>query len=162
MKIEKIRLRHVFGTIETDGRFWEERLVQPLDVYPEFRDTTKRVEWNDQTATSEIAHDAYFVQIETDEGVTGWGESTCGPSAVVDMVNEFGGTLVGKDPGRIEEGTNREGQWAAGVRSESATQAVQGDAEVHETDEGYVARPITWKSAGWTGDKGRTGKRICP
>jgi galactonate dehydratase len=44
-----------------------------------------------------------YVKIETDEGITGWGESTCGPSAVVDMVNEFGETLVGKDPGRIEE-----------------------------------------------------------
>ena len=39
MKIEKIRIRHVFGTIETDGLFWEERLVMPLDVYSEFRDS---------------------------------------------------------------------------------------------------------------------------
>ena len=44
-----------------------------------------------------------FVKIETDEGITGWGEASCGPYAVVSMVNEFGETLVGKDPGRIEE-----------------------------------------------------------
>ena len=73
MKIEKIRLRHVFGTIETDGLFWEERLVQPLDVYEEFRDIGGRVEWGSANSKNELAHDAYFVQIETDEGVIGIG-----------------------------------------------------------------------------------------
>ena len=67
MKIEKIRIRHVFGTIETDGLFWEERLVMPLDVYSEFRDSDNRVKWSDQTADDHMPHDAYFVQIETDE-----------------------------------------------------------------------------------------------
>ncbi|MCH8818156.1 MAG: galactonate dehydratase [Chloroflexi bacterium] len=44
-----------------------------------------------------------YVKIGTDEGITGWGEATCGPLAVANMVEEFGETLVGKDPGRIEE-----------------------------------------------------------
>ncbi len=73
MKIEKIRLRHVFGTIETDGRFWEERLVWPLDVYPEFREILDRTERSGQKSENALAHDAYFVQIETDEGVIGIG-----------------------------------------------------------------------------------------
>ena len=55
MKIEKVRLRHVFGTIETEGTFWEERLVTPLDVYPEFRDVTKRVEWSKQATENETS-----------------------------------------------------------------------------------------------------------
>ena len=97
MKIEKIRLRHVFGTIETDGRFWEERLVQPLDVYPEFRDTAKRVEWNDQTATSEIAHDAYFVQIETDEGVVGIGGPMDKAIAFI-IEDQLASFLIDRDP----------------------------------------------------------------
>ena len=44
-----------------------------------------------------------YVKIETDEGITGWGESTCGPLIVGGMVDEIGATLVGRDPSRIEE-----------------------------------------------------------
>ena len=44
-----------------------------------------------------------YVKIETDEGITGWGESTCGPLIVAGMVDEIGSTLIGKDPHRIEE-----------------------------------------------------------
>ena len=43
-----------------------------------------------------------FVRIQTDEGITGWGEATSGPLAVATMVDEFGSTLVGEDPGEIE------------------------------------------------------------
>ena len=101
MQIEKIRLRHVFGTIETDGLFWEERLVQPLDVYEEFRDVTKRVEWSSQRSSNELSHDAYFVQIETDEGAIGIG----GPMdrAVAFIIdNELSRYLIGRDPLAIE------------------------------------------------------------
>ena len=44
-----------------------------------------------------------FVKIETDEGITGWGEATSGPMAVATMVEEFGELLIGKEPGRIEQ-----------------------------------------------------------
>jgi galactonate dehydratase len=44
-----------------------------------------------------------YVKVSTDEGITGWGESTCGPLTVANMVEEIGATLVGKDPHRIEE-----------------------------------------------------------
>ena len=44
-----------------------------------------------------------YVKIETDEGISGWGESTCGPLIVAGMVDEIGATLIGKDPSRIEE-----------------------------------------------------------
>ena len=44
-----------------------------------------------------------YVKVETDEGIVGWGDATCGPLSVASMVEEFGGLLVGKDPGRIEE-----------------------------------------------------------
>jgi L-rhamnonate dehydratase len=101
MKIEKVRLRHVFGTIETDGLFWEERLVMPLDVYDEFRDTSKRVKWGDQAQDTHLDNDAYFVQIETDEGVIGIG----GPmdKAVAFIIeNELSRYLIGRDPLAIE------------------------------------------------------------
>ena len=49
------------------------------------------------------ARNYVFVKIETDEGITGWGEATAGPLAVATMVDEFGELLLGKDPGRIEQ-----------------------------------------------------------
>ena len=49
------------------------------------------------------ARNYMFVKIETDEGITGWGEATSGPLAVATMVEEFGQQLIGKDPGRIEQ-----------------------------------------------------------
>ena len=44
-----------------------------------------------------------FVKIETDEGITGWGESTIGPKAVATLIDEFGSLLVGEDPHQIEK-----------------------------------------------------------
>ena len=44
-----------------------------------------------------------YVKVETDEGIVGWGDATCGPLTVASMVEEFGELVVGKDPSRIEE-----------------------------------------------------------
>lgn len=44
-----------------------------------------------------------FVKIETDEGITGWGEATCGPLSVATMVEEFGEVITGRDPMEIEK-----------------------------------------------------------
>ena len=44
-----------------------------------------------------------YVKVETDEGIVGWGDATCGPLSVASMVEEFGQLLIGKDPARIEE-----------------------------------------------------------
>ena len=43
-----------------------------------------------------------FVKIETDEGITGWGEATCGPLAAATMIEEFGKVITGCDPMEIE------------------------------------------------------------
>ena len=37
MKITGIKLRKLHGTMEFRGEFWEERLIQPLDIYPEYK-----------------------------------------------------------------------------------------------------------------------------
>ncbi len=54
-------------------------------------------------ANAGVTRNYVFVKIETDEGIVGWGESTCGPLSVANMVEEFGALLIGKDPHRIEE-----------------------------------------------------------
>lgn len=43
-----------------------------------------------------------YVKIETDSGLAGWGEATCGSLAVVKMVEELGSMLLGEDPACIE------------------------------------------------------------
>lgn len=48
-----------------------------------------------------------FVQVETDEGVTGWGEITTYPGpvanwAIAAMLHEVGPFLIGNDPSHIE------------------------------------------------------------
>ena len=73
-QITNVRIRHVFGTIETEGEFWEERLVMPLDVYEEFRVAKQRFNVvTDQSGANHMEHDAYFIQIETDDGAIGIG-----------------------------------------------------------------------------------------
>ena len=41
-----------------------------------------------------------YVRIATDDGVTGWGEASCGTLAVCRMVEELGAELIGADPFR--------------------------------------------------------------
>ena len=44
-----------------------------------------------------------FVKVETDEGITGWGESSIGATSVAAVIDEFGSSIIGLDPFRIEE-----------------------------------------------------------
>ena len=37
MKITDVKLRLVSGTMPTTGEFWEERLIRPIDIYPEHK-----------------------------------------------------------------------------------------------------------------------------
>jgi len=70
MKITAVRLRRLRGTMPTKGKFWEERLVRPIDVYPEYR-ARDDFEGLLQTAPDALPVEATFVQIETDDGVIG-------------------------------------------------------------------------------------------
>jgi len=66
------------------------------------------------TAVHAIAHSApnpdmrgdgrnyCYVKVETDEGLWGWGEATCGSLTVVPMVEELGRAIIGLDPSAIE------------------------------------------------------------
>jgi L-alanine-DL-glutamate epimerase-like enolase superfamily enzyme len=70
MKISAVRLRHVRGTLPTQGPFWEERLVRPIDVYADYR-ARDDFEGLPQTGANALPVETCFVQIETDEGVIG-------------------------------------------------------------------------------------------
>ena len=58
-----------------------------------------------------------FVKVATDEGIVGWGESSIGTHSVAAVVEEFGQSIVGRDPFRIEEHWPR----SAASRSRSGT-----------------------------------------
>jgi L-rhamnonate dehydratase len=69
MRITAVRLRRVSGTLPTQGDMWEERLVRPLDIYPEYR-TRNDFEGGIQTADG-FKISTVFLQIDTDEGLSG-------------------------------------------------------------------------------------------
>ncbi|MDP7613315.1 MAG: mandelate racemase, partial [Dehalococcoidia bacterium] len=108
MKIEKIRLRRLHGSINVENNFWEERLVQPLDVYRNFSEKGTRGVIPDITGidisgkpNSSMPYDAVFVQIETDEGIHGIGGPITDSIAyiVATQLTEF---LIGANPLSIE------------------------------------------------------------
>ncbi len=96
MKITDVRLHQVSGTMPFEGEFWEERLIQPIDVYPEYRSRKNRREmWAD--GQGDVPVSAVFVEIETDEGITGvFGPMTVDVAFIIHR--QFRDILLGEDP----------------------------------------------------------------
>ena len=95
MLITAVRLRRVTGTLSTSGDFWEERLVRPIDVYDEYR---YRQDYEGGVQTDDGFHiSTVFVEIETDDGVTGRAGPI--PEAVAYIVaHSLRRLLIGQDP----------------------------------------------------------------
>jgi L-alanine-DL-glutamate epimerase-like enolase superfamily enzyme len=95
MKITSVKLLQLRGAMPFEGEFWEERLVRPLDLYPQHR--------SDPPASLERAeHGRYwiesiFVRVETDEGVTGTGGPVPHEQAYI-VGRQLAPLLVGQDP----------------------------------------------------------------
>ena len=75
MKITKVELRELNGTLKTEKPFWEERLVRPIDIYPEYRSETL-ADWDKKRGVlyssqkeSALPISAVFVEIVTDNGL---------------------------------------------------------------------------------------------
>ena len=103
MKIKNIKIRHLYGTINTDGNFWEERLVRPIDIYSEFRTNQDWhvINFSNQIDKNKLSHDAYFVQIETNNNFYGIG----GPfdeSIAYIIKNELSQYIINQDPLALE------------------------------------------------------------
>ena len=94
MKITDIKLTELHGVLETDGDLWEERLVRPIDIYPEYRPTGPG--YTARTDGGEYDIRAVFLEIVTDDGVTGMS----GPFGrdVAQQVTGFKSLLIGRDP----------------------------------------------------------------
>jgi L-alanine-DL-glutamate epimerase-like enolase superfamily enzyme len=70
MQITAVRVLRLRGTMQTAGPFWEERLVRPIDIYPEYR-IRDDFEGGVQRDATHFWVEQYFVRIETDEGLHG-------------------------------------------------------------------------------------------
>ena len=100
MKIAKIRFRKLTGTMETNGPFWEERLLRPIDIYPEYR-RGGRTEGGEQVDDKHLRLVQYFLNIETDEGIVGRA-GPVGADAARLVLTQLAPIIVSKDPRAIE------------------------------------------------------------
>ena len=110
MKITDVRLVQVEGTLTHEGEFWEERLVRPVDIYPEHR--VEGVSWQPQRVagvscqSQQVAEDRYhlqaiYVHVDTEEGVTGLSGPISETVAYL-IAQELKPLLIGQDPRAVE------------------------------------------------------------
>ncbi len=70
MKISAVRVLRLRGTMPTEGPFWEERLVRPIDIYPEYR-ARNDFEGGVPAGSDRFKVEQYFLRIEADDGLHG-------------------------------------------------------------------------------------------
>ena len=103
MQITAVRLLQLTGVMEHEGQFWEERLIRPVDIYPEHKDEARRTDKPDagDTGRDNVPITAYFVRIETDDGVYGIGGPFAHEQAYI-IGKQLAPILMGHDPLAIE------------------------------------------------------------
>jgi L-rhamnonate dehydratase len=69
MKVTRLRLRQITGLMDFPGEFWEERLIRPIDVYPEHRAEGPALLPRDDQGRYRIQ--SIFLELLTDEGISG-------------------------------------------------------------------------------------------
>jgi len=99
MKITAVRVSELKGILEHKGEFWEERLIRPLDIYPEHK--AEGPGWTEKVGPDAFRITANFVQIETDADVFGIGGPFPEEQAYI-IVKQIAPLLIGHDPLAIE------------------------------------------------------------
>ena len=99
MKITELKLRELRGVMEHPDPFWEERLIRPLDVYPEFRE--QGADFSASLGDGRYAMRSVFLEIHTDEGVVGL-SGPCGRMEAFIISTALAPLLVGRDAGATE------------------------------------------------------------
>ena len=95
MKITEVRLTQLRGTMDFPGEFWEERLIRPIDVYPEHK--AEGPAWLEKLDEGRYRMQSIFVELVTDEGVNGIGGPISMDQAFI-IDTEFKRLLIGADP----------------------------------------------------------------
>ncbi len=99
MRIASIRIRELTGTLKhPDGPFWEERLIRPVDIYPEFHaQGAQNTNWQPVVpGETESTIVTQFLEIETDDGLVGLAGPVSRDVAVL-LHTEYRDFLVGHD-----------------------------------------------------------------
>jgi L-rhamnonate dehydratase len=99
MKITAVRVFELTGVMEYQGEFWEERLIRPMDIYPEHK--VEGPHWLDKVSEGHYRIQSHFVELETDEGVTGIGGPMPADQAYI-IATQLKPLLMGHDPLAIE------------------------------------------------------------
>ena len=99
MKIAAVRLFETQGVMEYRGTFWEERLVRPVDIYPEHK--AEGAHWLTPIDETHYRVQAHFCQIETDDGVCGLAGPIPADQAQI-IAHQLAPLLLGHDPLAIE------------------------------------------------------------
>ena len=99
MKITDIRLRELSGVMEHPDPFWEERLIRPVDVYPEFRE--QGADFSTSLGDGKYAIRAAFLEIHTDDGLVGLA-GPCSKMEAFIIDTSLRPLLVGQDALAIE------------------------------------------------------------
>jgi L-alanine-DL-glutamate epimerase-like enolase superfamily enzyme len=95
MRIADVRLRFVSGRMPFDGTFWEERLIRPTDIYPEYHRQGPDVLPKLDDGSYRI--ETFFVELESDEGAIGIGGPISRDQAFI-IDTDLRRHLVGADP----------------------------------------------------------------
>ena len=95
MKISDIKIIRLSGHIDSTWPGSEERVAAPLDIYPEFRDRGPSGKPGDKSGP--VATHAMYVEITTDEGISGFYGPLLQPQAYV-IYSQLRGFLKGRDP----------------------------------------------------------------
>ena len=100
MKITGIRFLEVKGTMEYEGPMGEERLVRPIDIYPEFR-AQPSYGLPPSTSDGRYSMQAIYLLIDTDAQVSGmWGPIRDELARIVE--GSLKHILIGEDPRAVE------------------------------------------------------------
>lgn len=95
MKIKAVRVFEVTGEMLFQGEFWEERLIRPIDIYPEHKN--EGAGWLTKSDEGHYTMRSLFCEIDTDEGVSGLaGPTTLGQAFII--LTQLAPMLMNADP----------------------------------------------------------------
>jgi len=95
MRITDIRFMQLEGVLEHEGEFWEERLVRPIDIYPEHR--VQGPGYSTWISEGRYQIQAVFVEVVTDEEVTGMAGPITEDQAFI-IARQLRSILIEQDP----------------------------------------------------------------
>jgi L-rhamnonate dehydratase len=95
VKISRVRCTAYTGTMDQPEAFWEERLVRPVDIYPQFR--AEGPELLPRTGHGSYEIRSIFVHVEADDGTTGTGGPITEQQAFI-IRTVMAPLLAGRDP----------------------------------------------------------------